>query len=147
MHEDWKCIHMAMVVKDMDEAIKRFEKIGVGPFPPFLGGPEGMPVTGKTVWGEPSDYDMDLRVAKSQFGGIGFELIQPLKGPSIYDEFLEKTGGGYHHLAYAVGDLDAAIAEMAKAGFKVVQTGAFERGKWAYVSTDEPGSIVVELCG
>ena len=67
---------------------------------------------------------MDLRLARGDMGGIGLELIQPLKGRSVYGEFLEKKGEGIHHLAFMVEDLDAEIADMEKRGFKVVQTGA-----------------------
>ncbi len=145
MHKNWKFLHVSMVVKDMDKAIKLFESLGVGPFPPFLGGP-GMAFTGKTVRGKPSDYDMDLRFARGDMGGIGFELIQPLKGRSIYDEFLEKKGEGLHHLAYMVEDIDAEIADMEKRGFKVIQTGAMPNSRWAYFDTDKLGGMVIELC-
>jgi len=134
-----------MVVRDMDKAIKLLESLGVGPFPPFLGGP-GMKFIGKTVRGKPSDYDMDLRLARGDMGGIGFELIQPLKGRSIYDEFLEKKGEGFHHIAYMVEDIDAEIADMEKRGFKVIQTGAMPNTRWAYLDTDKLGGMVIELC-
>jgi len=145
MQENWKFLHACIMVKNMDKAIKHFEALGVGPFPPFIGGLEGTPVTGKTVRGEPSDYDMDLRLAEGGMGGVGFELIQPLKGKSIYDEFLEEKGEGVHHLAFLVDDLDKEIAEMAERGFKVLQTGARPQGKWAYFDTDKVGGCIVEL--
>src|SRR4030042_104944 len=145
MHKNWKFAHVSMVVKDMDKAIELLESMGVGPFPPFLGGP-GMTFTGKTVRGKPSDYDMDLRFARGDMGGLGFELIQPLKGRSIYDEFLEEKGEGFHHLAYMVEDIGAEIAEMEKGGFKVIQTGAMPNTKWAYLDTDKLGGMVIELC-
>lgn len=145
MHKNWKFLHVSMVVKDMDKAIKLFESMGVGPFPPFLGGP-GMAFTGKTVRGKTSDYDMDLRFARGDMGGIGFELIQPLKGRSIYDEFLEKKGEGLHHIAYMVEDIDVEIADMEKRGFKVIQTGAMPNSRWAYFDTDKLGGMVIELC-
>jgi catechol 2,3-dioxygenase-like lactoylglutathione lyase family enzyme len=145
MHKDWKFLHAALLVKDLDKAMKHFEALGVGPFPAFVGGPEGTPVIGKTVRGEPSDYDMDLRLADGGMGGIGFELIQPLKGESIYDEFLAEKGEGIHHLAYLVEDLDKEIAEMAERGFKVLQTGARPQGKWAYFDTDKVGGAIIEL--
>jgi len=145
MHKNWKFAHVSMVVKDMDKAIKLFDSMGVGPFPPFLGGP-GMKFTGKTVHGKPSDYDMDLRFARGDMGGLGFELIQPLKGRSIYDEFLEEKGEGFHHLAYMVEDVDAEIADMEKRGFKVIQTGAMPNTKWAYLDTDKLGGMIIELC-
>jgi len=145
VHKNWKFLHAALVVKDMDKAIKFFEALGVGPFPPFLGGP-GMPFTGKTVRGKPSDYDMDLRLARGDMGGIGLELIQPLKGRSVYGEFLEKKGEGIHHIAFGVDDLDAEIADMKKRGFKVIQTGGFGTAKFAYFESEKPGGMLIELC-
>lgn len=145
MPKNWKFVHAALVVKDMEKAIKYFEALGVGPFPTFLGG-EGMSFTGKTVRGKPVDYDMDLRLARSELGGLEVELIQPLKGESIYKEFLEEKGEGLHHLAFVVEDVDAEITDLEKKGFKVLQTGAMPNTKWAYLDTDEPGGMVIELC-
>ena len=145
MPKNWKFAHAALVVKDMDKAIKYFEELDVGPFPPFLGGP-GMSFTGKTVRGKPADYDMDLRIARSEIGGLHIELIQPLKGRSVYTEFLEEKGEGLHHLAFMVEDIDAEIADMEKRGFKVVQTGAMPNTRWVYLDNDEPGGMVIELC-
>jgi catechol 2,3-dioxygenase-like lactoylglutathione lyase family enzyme len=145
VHKNWKFLHAALVVKDMDKAIKYFEALGVGPFPPFLGGP-GMAFSGKTVRGKPSDYDMDLRLARGDMGGMGLELIQPLKGRSVYGEFLDKKGEGLHHLAFMVDDLDAEIADMEKRGFKVIQTGAFGTAKFAYFESEKPGGMFIELC-
>jgi methylmalonyl-CoA/ethylmalonyl-CoA epimerase len=145
MPKDWKFAHAALVVRDMEKAIKYFEALGVGPFPPFLGGP-GMPFTGKTVRGEPSDYDMDLRLARGDFGGLHLELIQPLKGPSVYHEFLEEKGEGLHHLAFMVDDIDAEISDMEKRGFKVVQTGAMPNTRWVYLEAGASEGMLIELC-
>ena len=146
MQSDWKFGHVCLVVRDMDKAIKHYEALGVGPFPPMIGGPEGMPLTERTVRGEPSDYDMDLRFARGDMGGLSLELIQPLKGNSIYDEFLENKGEGFHHLAFMVEDVDAETADLEKLGFKVIQTGAMPNTKWAYFINDELGDLVIELC-
>lgn len=145
MHKNWKFMHASIVVKDMEKAIKYFETLDVGPFPAFLGGP-GMKFAGKTVRGKQVDYDMDLRLATSQLGGIGFELIQPLKGDTVYTEFLEKKGEGLHHLAFGVEDFDVEVEDMKKRGFKVVQTGAMGPSRWAYFDTDKLGGMLIELC-
>jgi methylmalonyl-CoA/ethylmalonyl-CoA epimerase len=145
MPKNWKFAHAALVVKDMDKAVKLFEALEVGPFPPFLGG-TGMSFSGKTVHGKPVDYDMDLRIARSDLGGLTVELIQPLKGRSIYDEFLEEKGEGLHHLAFMVDDFDAEVADMEKKGFRVIQTGAMPNTKWAYLEAESPGGMLIELC-
>lgn len=143
MHENWSFMHASIVVRDIEKTMKHFERLGVGPFPPFLGGP-GMTFAGKTVRGKKVEYDMDLRLAK--LGGMNFEIIQPLKGETVYTEFLNKHGEGLHHLAFEVKDFDAEVAEMQKRGFKVVQTGAMPQSRWAYFDTDSVGGMLIELC-
>jgi methylmalonyl-CoA/ethylmalonyl-CoA epimerase len=145
MPKNWKFAHAALVVKDIEKAAKTFEALDVGPFPPFLGG-SGMSFSGKTVHGKLTEYDMDLRIARSDLGGLTVELIQPLKGKSIYDEFLEEKGEGLHHLAFMVDDVDAEAAELEKKGFKVVQTGAMRNTKWAYLEVTGSGGLLIELC-
>lgn len=51
------------------------------------------------------------------------ELIQPLTGPSIYDEFLERHPPGIHHLGVFVESLDDAITTMKAQGYDVLQLG------------------------
>jgi methylmalonyl-CoA/ethylmalonyl-CoA epimerase len=145
MHKNWKFMHASLVVKDIEKTIKHFEALEVGPFPPFIGGP-GMPFSGKSVKGKKVEYDMDLRLAKSDLGGLGFEIIQPLKGETVYSEFLAKHGEGLHHLAYGVEDFDLETADMKKRGFEVVQTGAIGNSRWAYFNTDKIGGMLIELC-
>jgi len=145
MPKNWKFAHAALVVKDIEKAAKTFEALDVGPFPPFLGG-SGMSFSGKTVHGKLTEYDMDLRIARSDLGGLTVELIQPLKGKSIYDEFLEEKGEGLHHLAFMVDDVDTEVGELEKKGFKVVQTGAMRNTKWAYLEATESGGLLIELC-
>jgi hypothetical protein len=37
--------------------------------------------------------------AETQVGPIAFELLQPLEGPSVYQEWLDEHGEGLHHVA------------------------------------------------
>jgi len=47
--------------------------------------------------GVPTDFEMIA--AETMVGDMGFEVIQPTKGNSIYHEFLEQKGEGVHHIA------------------------------------------------
>lgn len=145
MPKKWEFSHAALVVKDMEKVAKYLEALDAGPFPPFLGG-SGMPFSGKTVRGKTAEYDMDLRIGRGDIGGLKMEIIQPLKGKSIYNEFLEEKGEGLHHLAFMVDDIDAEIADLEKKGLKVIQTGAMPNTKWAYLEGDDSGGMIIELC-
>ena len=144
MHENWKFHHVSVMVKDIDKAIEYYATLGIGSFPPTIG-PKGVPLIDQSLRGQKSDFVMDLRYAESGFGGLKFEIVEPLEGESIYKEFLDKKGEGIHHLAFLVDDLDAEIAKMAEIGFKVLQTGQTARGKFAYFDTDKVGGVVTEL--
>jgi hypothetical protein len=53
-----------------------------------------------------------------------YELVQPLAGPSIWDDFVGAGAARPHHLGYYVDDIDAAVAAMATRGFVAIQTGS-----------------------
>ena len=146
MRENWKFSHVAIIVRDMDKAIKHYDSFGIGPFPPGLGGKLGAPVDYKTVRDKPVDYDMDLRTAEPA-EQRAIELIQPIEGESDYERFLEEKGEGVHHVAFIVDDLDKETDEMTKAGFKVIQTGGAGKGRWHYFDTDAIGGVIIELIG
>ena len=43
--------------------------------------------------------EMQIASAEAMVDGLGFELIQPVSGPSIYQEFLDTHGEGVQHIA------------------------------------------------
>ena len=63
-------------------------------------------------------------VALCSIGPLTYELIEPVAGPSIWDEFLRDRGPGMHHFGYYVDDIDGAITAMEAKGYPVVQSGA-----------------------
>ena len=67
------------------------------------------------------------------------ELIQPLEGPSIYHEFLERSGSGLHHMAFRTTTSRPTTHAMERAGFPLLQAGfgfgADGSGGFAYYDT------------
>jgi methylmalonyl-CoA/ethylmalonyl-CoA epimerase len=61
-----------------------------------------------------------MRLAITQTGPTMYELIEPVQGPTLYQEFLAQHGGGLHHLGYFVQDLDEAMEAQ---GYAMVQSG------------------------
>jgi len=82
-----------------------------------------------------------LRFGRFCLGPIELEIIEPLAGRSVYDEFLDKTGGGFHHLAYEVPNLAEAIRSFGSLGFVTVMSGARKGLRFAYVQ-NESGPIL-----
>jgi methylmalonyl-CoA epimerase len=55
--------------------------------------------------------------------GVGpgqVELIQPLDDESPIARFLASRGEGFHHVAYEVANLEAALAELRAAGHELI---------------------------
>ena len=83
-----KITQIAVVVRDMEAALKSYtETMGWGPWSVFDYKPPLLHDT--RVHGEPVEYRMIG--AETSVDGLGFELIQPVSGPSIYREFLDST--------------------------------------------------------
>ena len=99
--------------------------------------------------GKPADYKS--RLGWLRHGKVVYEWIMPEKGPSTWQDHLDKHGEGMHHMAFNVDDMDQAIAEWNKAGYGNLMAGAWGEpgkkgyGRFAYVDTQAAGGIDVEL--
>ncbi|TET49364.1 MAG: hypothetical protein E3J57_00760 [Dehalococcoidia bacterium] len=145
MHQNWKFHHVSVVVRDMAKAMKFYEALGIGPFPPLLGPQGKVSLVNKTLHGKPADWELDLRHAEGGVGNLTFELIQPLEGDTPVKDFLEKKGEGIQHIGFFVDDMEQETAKMAEKGFKITQSGETPTVKWAYFGTDAVGGFSIEL--
>jgi methylmalonyl-CoA/ethylmalonyl-CoA epimerase len=58
-------------------------------------------------------------------GGGAVELIRPLDPEGAIGRFMAKRGEGFHHVAFAVPDVEAALAELRARGAELID----ERGR------------------
>lgn len=90
-----------------------------------------------------------FKVALSYFGNTRIELIEPLKGETIYADFIEKHGYGLQHLGIYVEDINSVIQEAKEAGFSVIMDGGGfgldGDGYFAYLDTEKKYDICYEL--
>lgn len=77
------------------------------------------------------------------------ELIEPVRGPSIYHEWIERRGYGPHHIGVFVRDLATVSAELQQIGITPVQAGAGYGvdgdGGFAYFEIGDDADTVFEL--
>ena len=95
--------HVAYVVADLDAAIPHFVER------------YGMSVEVREV--------MTAQGVEAAALGVGpgqVELIQPLDSDGPIARFLASRGEGFHHVAYEVDDLEAALAELREAGEELI---------------------------
>jgi len=55
-------------------------------------------------------------------GESTIELLQPTSADSPVGKFLAKRGEGIHHVCFAVENLEAALADLSKKGFRLIHT-------------------------
>ena len=64
--------------------------------------------------------DQKVRIAMLPVGESRIELLEPTADDSPISKFLEKRGGGIHHVAVEVDDIRAALADMKSKGTRLI---------------------------
>ena len=135
---------IGIVVRDVREAAARYTKLwGIEDWVIVENGPQNM--HGLHYMGGPADFSMRLALTGSD---PQLELLQPLEGPSILADWLERRGEGMHHMGVMVASVDETIAQLAGAGIKCVQHGygfgADGSGAFAYFDTEAELGCLIE---
>jgi len=134
-----KIDHVGVVIRDMDKAIEFYQSLGIGPFEQR----ETDTLTDKMMYGKPADFK--LKIATAHLGSIDIELIQPVEGAHVHEEFLESKGEGIHHVAFSVDDIDKETAKLVDKGLKVILSARRPTGGGAYFDTRKVGGVIFEL--
>ena len=92
--------------------------------------------------------DQKVRVAMLPLGESRIELLEPTSEDSPISKFLEKRGGGIHHIAVEVDDIKAALAKLKSQGMRLIdevpRTGA-EGCLVAFVHPSSANGVLLEL--
>jgi catechol 2,3-dioxygenase-like lactoylglutathione lyase family enzyme len=145
-HNDYpfnRIVQYAFLVRDVKKVAGFYERLGFG----------GMSIehnisVDRNYRGQPGKYEMYL--GWWHWSDVTFEWIQPLVGPSVYEEYLKAHGEGLHHLAFDVDDLNRTVALLGSRGAPVSQSGGWindpgSKGRFAYLDTEPYGGITIEL--
>lgn len=95
--------HVAIVVENLDVAIAEYRR---------LYGAE--PLYREVV------VEQGVEEAMIPVGGSFIQLLQPLGPDTPVGRFVERRGGGLHHIALAVADIDAALDKLRSEGARLV---------------------------
>lgn len=126
-----KISHLGIATKGIDEALKFWEEsLGL-----------------ENVHTEVVE-DQKVRVAMLPIGESRVELLEPTSDDSPISKFLEKRGGGIHHVAVEVDDIEAALARLKANGARLIdespRVGA-EGCLVAFVHPATSGGVLLEL--
>lgn len=103
---------------------------------------------GATYYGKPSNAESLVAMAYS--GGIFIELIQPVSGNSVFQDYLDKNpAGGIQHYAYSipVTKLDKVISEFADKGLPVISSFDHPIAKIVFFDTRKEIGVMTEIMG
>jgi methylmalonyl-CoA/ethylmalonyl-CoA epimerase len=76
------------------------------------------------------------------------ELLRPLGPETAVGKFLARKGPGLHHVAYAVGDIDATLKQLAAAGLELIDSEArvgIRASRVAFLHPRSTGGVLTEI--
>ena len=121
--------HVGIAVADLDKALAFYRDVlGLTPQPPET-------VDGATI-------------VSLSFGATQVELLHPIVPDSPVARFLAKRGPGIHHVCYRVPDLDRALEECRRNGYRLVdQEPRIGAGghRIAFLHPSATAGILIEL--
>jgi methylmalonyl-CoA/ethylmalonyl-CoA epimerase len=92
--------------------------------------------------------DQKVRVLVLLAGEQRIELVEPAADDSPVSRFLAESGGGLHHVAYRVDDLERSLARLKARGVRLIdeepRPGAHGT-RIAFVHPSATGRVLVEL--
>lgn len=147
MAEDMKCekLQICVVVENLDEAMKRYsDLLGIGPFLIYSVDSTELGVTRE---GQPTDYK--VRVGMAKLGGAVLELLENIRGQTIWKDFYDKHGEGMHHIGLFVRNYPVALAAFVDRGFTITVDGPIageaRTGRFTYIESQERLGTTFEL--
>jgi methylmalonyl-CoA/ethylmalonyl-CoA epimerase len=123
--------HVGVAVEDLEGAIALYE------------GTFGMPLAHRETVEE-----QGVEAALLDVGDGHVELLRPLGPDTPVGKFVAKRGGGLHHVAYAVADIDAALEELKGRGIELIDSEArvgIRSSRVAFIHPRSTGNVLTEL--
>ena len=92
--------------------------------------------------------DQKVRVAMLPIGETRIELLEPTSEDSPISKFLQKRGGGIHHIAVEVDNIEESLAKLKAEGMRLIdekpRVGA-ENCLVAFVHPSSANGVLLEL--
>lgn len=136
--------HISFVTDDLDKTTRWFAELFGIPLPEAMeAGDPGL--VRATYSGAPTAASFRMRTF--QLANIDIEFLEPGLEPSIWRDFLDRHGPGFHHLSFVTRDRSAGDAHLRGKGLAVVQEGdtAEVPGHYAYYNAREQLGAFIEL--
>jgi len=123
--------HVGVAVDDMDVAIALYQNV----------------FGAELVFRAVSESE-GLEAAFLRAGSGEIELMHATREDSPIGKFVAKRGPGLHHVAYAVGDIDGALAQARNAGLQLIDETprkGMHGTRIAFIHPKSAGGVLTEL--
>lgn len=124
--------HIGIAVKSLEISIPYWEK-----------------VFGLKCYAIEEVADQRVRTAFFQVGQTKIELLESTDPEGPVGKFIEKKGEGVHHIAFAVKDIENALAETAASGIQLIDQQPRKGAEGLSIGFLHPKStfgVLTELC-
>jgi methylmalonyl-CoA/ethylmalonyl-CoA epimerase len=123
--------HVGVAVEDLDAAIALHER-----------------TYGMELVHRETVQDQGVEAVLLDVGENHVELLRPLTEDSPVGRFVAKRGPGLHHVAYQVGDIEAALARLREQGVRLIddapRTG-IRASRVAFLHPSASGGVLTEI--
>ncbi|MFN2586724.1 MAG: methylmalonyl-CoA epimerase [Actinomycetota bacterium] len=126
-----KIEHVALAVADLDAVIDHYEN-----------------VWGLSVSHRERVEDQGVEEAMLPLGETFLQLLGPTSPDTTVGKFVARRGGGLHHIAYEVDDLERTLAELKARGVRLIDEAPRRGGRGHMVAFVHPRGnhgLLVEL--
>ena len=127
-----KIDHIGIAVKSIEDSLPYYQD-----------------VLGMEYLGSEEVVAQKVRVAFLRIGDSKFELLEPTSDESPVAKFIEKRGGGIHHIAVSVDSIEDALEKHREMGSRLIdnesRTGAHNM-RIAFVHPKATSGVLLELC-
>jgi methylmalonyl-CoA epimerase len=123
--------HVGLVIKDTEEVVSLFSNLF------------GFKITEPRTF--PEEGFRSTLISKEE---VTIELIEPIGSEGIIQKFVEKHGGGLHHISIQVDDLEGEIKRLKTQGVKFVNeepSQVSESSKIIFIHPRSTNGLLIEL--
>ena len=143
-------IQVCVVSRDHKRTMEGMVRLGIGPWRVYHYR-DAPSIKDAEYRGEAENFKMTLCLAWT--GAMMWEIVEPLEGRTIYNDFLDEHGEGIHHVAFAWREDGGTeipyadqIGEFVKRGFPVIQSGLLKDvAQFHYLDTEAATSTTFEI--
>jgi len=133
---------VGIVVRDIEASVERYSRVFGVEKPPIIIS-DGYDKAKTTFVGDPTSARAKLAFFK--MGQVEIELMEPIGGPSSWQQFLEEKGEGVHHIAFVTKDTKKLVNFLGQQGIEEVQHGYFEGGMYTFMDSAPELGVMLEL--